>query len=61
MRPAGLGMYIEDGEDDIKNLTKMKKMNCSEGFYLIKSAEVRQTRAGNYSPLSSRMRPANRR
>ena len=39
-------------------INQMKKDELFEGFYLIKSAEVRQTRAGKTtSPLSSRMRP----
>ena len=46
----GLDVYIEDGEDDGSKLQpSKKKMKLFEGFYLIKSAEVRQTRAGkNY-------------
>ena len=40
-------------------INQMKKDELFEGFYLIKSADVRQTRAGkNILPLSSKMRQA---
>ena len=40
-------------------INQMKKDELFEGFYLIKSAEVRQTRAGkNYLAFVFRMRPA---
>ena len=39
-------------------INQMKKDELFEGFYLIKSAEVRQTRAGkNYLAFVFRMRP----